>query len=457
MPNDMNENARSGGHDMHQHREDTRMFSRIRSPVFSGALISILFVFGCSFDVTNPGPVQDEFLDDPQAFDAIVNGVARAYSVALAGDDDGGIVKWISTVTREIFPSGNQVSFGVGPFAEQGLIEPEVVELPWNGAQNARWMAETAIERLEGVLGGDAGSDPLVAEVYMWAGFANRLLGENMCQAVFDGEDAQPPEAFLTSAEDQFTTAIGIAEAAGADEIATASVAGRASVRMDLGDWDGAVADAGAVPVNFAFQAQYFNIDEPDYNIWAWSKMGAPYRSFSVWNTPYEAYGTTGDPRVGWDLDPESEFGNLARPCCGQVPFMRQTKYNAVDDPIDLADGREMLLIQAEALLRDGDWPAAMQIVNDDLRGPLGVAPWTVSDLAEAWTAFRFERGIELWLEGRRLNDHRRWEAESAAGMERGSHQPLEDPANPDTFLDPNRSLCFPIPQSETNTNPNVG
>lgn len=36
--------------------------------------------------------------------------------------------------------------------------------------------------------------------------------------------------------------------------------------------------------------------------------------------------------------------------------------------------------------------------------------------LAEAWTALKRERGIELWLESRRLNDYRRWVALNRPG-----------------------------------------
>ena len=38
-----------------------------------------------------------------------------------------------------------------------------------------------------------------------------------------------------------------------------------------------------------------------------------------------------------------------------------------------------------------------------------------------------------------------------------GALQPLEDPSNPATYLDTNRSLCFPIPTTEVQTNPNLG
>ena len=48
-------------------------------------LVAALGMAGCSFEVTNPGPVADDALNDPGAFDAIVRGVrynlSRAYGI----------------------------------------------------------------------------------------------------------------------------------------------------------------------------------------------------------------------------------------------------------------------------------------------------------------------------------------------------------------------------------------
>jgi hypothetical protein len=78
--------------------------------------------------------------------------------------------------------------------------------------------------------------------------------------------------------------------------------------------------------------------------------------------------------------------------------------------------------------------------------------PWVATNLTEAWGYLKQERGIELWLEVRRMNDLRRWEANGTPG----ALDPLEDPSNPATFLDPNQTLCVPISQSERETNPNI-
>jgi starch-binding outer membrane protein, SusD/RagB family len=69
--------------------------------------------------------------------------------------------------------------------------------------------------------------------------------------------------------------------------------------------------------------------------------------------------------------------------------------------------------------------------------------------LDEGWRLLKRERGIELWLEARRLGDLRRWKASNTPGaldplesVGAGSHLARQD-------------LCFPIARSERETNPN--
>jgi len=408
-----------------------------------------VMVGGCDFfDVSNPGPQPDADLNTPDAHQAVVNGMIRAHSDAL-----GSIMQVTGSVTREIFPSGNTGRFGITVNEGRGLLLPDETSGYWNGAQNARWVAEDGIRRFSEVMEeSEFQSSELVAQAYLWAGLSNRLLGENFSQAIFDSGEPQPRTAYFERAEQQLTTAMDIAAQAGAPMVQTAARAGRATVRMNLGDWEGAVADAQSIPDGFSFEAPFFGISEDQYNYVYWSSANAPYRAHSVWNTLYESYyEDTGDPRVSWSEDPEFPFGSTARECCGQVPWRFQTKYQSTGDDVDIVDKREMRLIEAESLLRQEQWNDAVSIVND-LRSTVGVDPVSASSLEEAWTLFKRERGIELWLEARRMNDLRRWQENSSPG----ALYPLEDASNPDSFLDADRDLSFPIPDSERETNPNL-
>ncbi|NNM32086.1 MAG: hypothetical protein HKO53_03425, partial [Gemmatimonadetes bacterium] len=72
----------------------------------------------------------------------------------------------------------------------------------------------------------------------------------------------------------------------------------------------------------------------------------------------------------------------------------------------------------------------------------------------EAWTALKFERGVELWLEGRRLGDFFRWDRDATPG----DRDPLEVPSG-DQLVGSHlvqQDLCFPISEGEKDTNPNI-
>lgn len=452
------------------HRLSSAWEATMRSIRHGGRLLVLAAVGGAlglaGCEVTNPGPVEDRFLNDPAARQGIINGIKRAYSNALAGGcNTPAIARETAGLTRELFPSGNPGTCGISTRAGLGDLPPDQTSGEWNFAQNTRWVAEDAIRRFqENQEGGGFSSSPFAAEALVWAGFANKFLGENWCRVVFDGGSAQPNAAAFERAVGHFTEAVDVAQNAGRQDLVYAAYAGRASARVGLGDWSGAVSDASQVPRDFEFVAEFADVSQDQYNTFFWMRGAQPYRTGSTWNTPYdEYYAETGDPRVAWSLHPNCDtadpdpdaspplcFGDLAR-FDMRVPFHRQDKYLSNADPINVASGREMELIRAEALLVDGDWEAAMEIVND-LRADVGVGPWEPENLEEAWTAFRFERGIELWLEGRRMWDLRRWQEEGRPGQ----MQPLEDPSNPETALLSDRDLCFPIPESEIETNPNV-
>jgi len=262
-----------------------------------------------------------------------------------------------------------------------------------------------------------------------------------------------PSKAFLDSAEVRFTAALAVATAAHDSKDSTAALAARASVRVDKGDWTGALADAAGIADGFVYTMPFYTTDQDQYNRIYWATANQPYRAHTVWNTVYEAYYTnTQDPRVSWSTDPKQPVGDAAVLQLGRVNWHFETKYAKKEAGINLSSGWEMRLIEAEKKLIDGDYAGAMPLINKH-RVALGLQPWTATTIDEAWTALKRERGIELWLEGRRMNDLRRWKAASTPG----SLDPLEVPGTgtngAPSYLT-QQDLCFPIPLSEKQTNP---
>lgn len=426
-------------------REHTRSAAALAVGLAVG--LATVTMGACNFDVVNPGPVQDKFLSDTTAITAEVNGMGQSLGNAM-----NYIVLQGAVAARELFPTGMTGQFGVEPQNISGLLTPDEQGDPWFNAQQARWLAEHGLERFKTALGDQRfASSALVAQAQLWAGYANRTLGENMCQAIIDGGAPTPSADYLRRAEANFTSAIATATAAGKPDLVNAATAGRAAVRVDLGNWAGAVADAALVPTSFVYVLPYYDIgDEYQYNRTYWSSTAASfYKATSAWNTVNQQYYTdTQDPRVAWQKTDKTGIGAVEG--VGPVPWYPQMKYTVKTSAVRLSSGREMRLVEAESALRQGGWQDAMNTING-LRTAAGVAPWpAASSAAEAWGRLKRERGIELWLEGRRLGDLRRWKA----GATPGDLSPLEVPGAA-SYLK-GQDLCFPISRGEIDTNPNI-
>ena len=255
---------------------------------------------------------------------------------------------------------------------------------------------------------------------------------------------------------------------------------------MWLKDWTGAVADAAQIPDAFQFDIEMDisaggNTNQRNHLYFAAASI--PYRSYSVKHTFFEQYYTdTGDPRTPWTTytlaSDNNCVGSLQGYAGGKVPCLRQRKYVTEDDDIRLASGREMRLIEAEALLVGGNIGGAMakinavrtSVVSDKTNEAL--APWTATTLEEAWTALKRERMIELWLEARRMGDQRRWGGETTASPSStpGSIDLPNFEAKSSLFVNNPRGreqtetsgvsgprvLCYNISNTERNTNPNI-
>jgi starch-binding outer membrane protein, SusD/RagB family len=404
----------------------------------AGATLAVaVLLAGCDLTVTNPGPVQDSFLNDEGAYPAVLQGVRRGHAMAytrLALD--------AAMMSFEGVPGGLfDTQF------KQGILTSDNSDGNWNGPQRARWLAEDAAGRVEEALGGSFASNEFAAELLVHAGFANRTLGSNHCTAVFDEGPASAHTDYFTRAEAHFTQAISVANAAGRADLADAAQMGRADVRMWLGDWSGANSDATGVATDATFQMFFDDLDIINGgNEIMFRQASLPWREWTVWSTFAESYYTaSGDPRMSWRTNPADPITMV-----DNLTFFVSTKFTDMRDPHTLASGWEMLLIQAENILVNdaANFANAMTLINQvrtrnisDDTG-LALAPVVAANVTEAWAALKEERRIELYVEGRRFGDLRRWGMQSAPGT-----QPMEDMTG--------RSSCFPVGITEVNTNPN--
>ena len=411
----------------------SRRVLRVAAP-----LCVLTAVSGCALDAVNPGPIRAEALDSPGALSSLVNGTGRDLAEAL---------NWTSytggAAAREIFPGGSTGSFGISVQQQNGKLTDDDGGTWWDYSQRARWTAEDAVTRIKTVLGTASSTSATLAQALVWAGYANRHLGENFCQGVINGGAPGAHTVYFERAETYFTEAITVATAANNTNLAQAATAGRASVRLLRNNTAGAATDAAAVPSTFVYRMPYYQNELDQYNRIFWASANQPYRAHTVWSTYIETYRrATRDPRVPYDSSLTVLVGDAAVGALGRVRWYFQTKYPTLTSPINLSSGWEMRLIEAEVKLVAGDLAGALTSINGR-RTSLSLAPVTASSLTEAWAALKRERGIELWLEGRRLGDLRRWAALSRPG----ALDPKEEIAG--------RDLCFATPLSEKQTNTN--
>lgn len=419
----------------------------IRLAAQAAGLTAIAAATACDFKVTNPGPTLDEFLSDSLALSAQVAGIGYTLSNGMNYS-----VLHSSVAARELFPTGQSGQFGIEPRNWVGFLVAEEQGVPWNTISRARWLADQAIIRVQTVLGADRfARHPTAAQGLVWRGYTYRVLGESMCVAIIDNGPPTPARENVVRAESTFTAAIAVATAANRPLLVSAAYAGRAQARVLLNNWTGAVADAALVPSTYVYQMPYYaNVDEFGYNRTMWSSTDQSFfKATSVWGTWYARYfDATGDPRVKHQKTALTGAG--AFPPVGRVPWWPQQKYAVRTAGINLASGREMRLIEAEGALRGGDIATAVARI-DAVRAAAGATVMErPTGLADAWRLLKRERGIELWLEGRRLGDLRRWKADNTPG----ALDPLET-VGAASYLE-GQDTCLPVSRDEMNTNPNL-
>jgi starch-binding outer membrane protein, SusD/RagB family len=465
---------------------------RLRGAAGATALGTVmLMTTGCDLGVFDPGRIEDADLVDPRAVSPLVAGVEGEFAYATTGERPGGTFGAVSFLTDEIVHSGQFV--GMRDWSNAGYIGGGVAETSsrWAYASRARWMAEEAERRITVILeeqGEDPSRDLNIARVVNWAGFTNRVMGDTFCDAVIDGGSLEPNTAFYSRAEAHFTRAISVASAAGNDSLTMAAHAGRAQVRMMLGNWSGAVADAGQVPTSYVHEARHSENSGREHN--GLHNLHLRDTQATVWGTPFAEWGTItneaqvdphrgtlvgvpepeGDPRVPYSI-PIVTTGTVRYVIGGDQrrPNWEPQKYPSRGTNVAVAKGTEMRLIEAEAALLDSNVPVAIGKINE-VRALHGVPAVSASTVDEAWPLLMKERGIELWLEGRRAADLRRWSVTpgtvpfQVVRLENSGNPPETDEwrsvlefrdAN-NSPVPVNRGLCLPVSDNEMNSNPNL-
>lgn len=251
-----------------------------------------------------------------------------------------------------------------------------------------------------------------------------------------------------------------VASGAGRADLANLAMAGRARVRLDLEDFAGAISDAASIPDGFAHGATRDQSDARRYNthcemvncdIWRHASVADNYRELTIGTAGAATEGDgVPDTRVNVTTDGEVGFDFA-------TVWWYHDKITSRDDPVHMGSYREAQLVLAEASARSGDTDAARAAINR-LRAAAGLpsfdAPATRDEMIAAAIE---ERRREMFVEGaHRFNDMLRFRGTAFEIPFLGDPGSIHPNGFDQTGTPYSDATCFPLPEVETGSNPNI-
>ncbi len=276
-------------------------------------------------------------------------------------------------------------------------------------------------------------------------GYSFLMMAENFCQGTVRSGAPLTTANMLDSAVVHLTAAntIGIAAATTASiAMANAALVGRARAHLQAGRKPQALADANAVPAGFNFNLNYFddlsNRTRVGNRLWQFTSDRGSIAIAPAWRVT--------DPRVPQRVAPSNLSPQDANYAVDRgVPYVIQNKYPTFATAIRLASKIEADYIAAEASSSAAMLTliAARRAANT--QPPYSGATDDVSVLAELVT----QRGLEFFLEGKRIGD-----------LARTGPAVKLVPVAGATYFKPGfapigNQTCYPLPNTETDNNPN--
>jgi len=317
----------------------------------------------------------------------------------------------------------------------------------------ARGDADTVIARLKGWTDAEmptgVNRTRLLAQAYTYAGYSLTLLGEGMCTAAINvGPELTSVQVF-DSAKARFDSAIVYANAitpSTAADITLRDFAtlGRARVELDQGSNAAAATDAATIPASLVVNT---STDATDVR-----------RQNFVFNTINQSSFATVDPTfrgltIGGNPDPRVAVTNTGRTgnAANAPQIWTVNKYNGFTAPTPIARYAEAQLILADVRAAANDLTGAETGINNARNTRAGMPQYSATGQTQAQVQAQIieERRRELFLEGHRLGDMRRY------GTTLIPLAPAAGAAYPGGG-NYGSQTCFPLPDVERLNNPNV-
>jgi hypothetical protein len=281
----------------------------------------------------------------------------------------------------------------------------------------------------------------LIGQAAAYAGYSLTLLGEGMCSAAINVGPELPPAQLFAEAKTRFDSAVTAATTANDATTLNFALLGRARTLLDLGQPAAAGTDAAKIPAGFIVNMSTDGVNTRREN-WVfvsinngnWSTIDPSFRGLTVNGVP--------DPRVA--------VTNTNKAGTTQGTFIwTADKYPTLATVMPIARYAEAQLIIADAKLAANDVAGAVAAINAARATHAGLPAYdaTGQTAAQVLTQLVEERRRELFLEGHRLGDLRRYKLPMI---------PLAGTAYTLAGGVYDQQSCFPLPDVERINNPNI-
>jgi hypothetical protein len=405
-------------------------------------------------DVKTPNTVPVTVFDSPTTAALMVNSAIGNFECAFGAtvlvegvisddlaDSQLGAAQWpydrrdANTQTNGIYGTSGCTS-NQGP----GLYTP---------LSTARWSADDALKKLTTWTDAEVPNrQTFIAQMNLYAGFGYAVMGMAMCEAAFDLGPVTDQKGMFALAEKRFTDAIAAATTPALASVLNAAYAGRARVRLFLGNTAGAITDAQLVPKGFVFNASTDNSD------------GGGRRGNRIYAATQQTGNYTVEP-VSLDLktengesDPRSSVIQTTtraadsrsivyapRKFSSGAAALNNTVGNAIPLPVTRYEEAQLIIAEAQG------GSAAVSIINA-LRATANVRAYTGgTDAASIKNLIIDERRRVLFAEGFRNYDIQRFSL---------TQNPAAGAVYPRVGGTYGTTTCLPLPDIERFNNPSI-
>lgn len=387
-----------------------------RDGVAALAALGLLGTAACSdlLDVELPGRVITEQLDDPALATALANGVVITFECAWTQ-----YVAAANAMSDQVISTsgqGNTNVWGLRNIINTNLNLTDNCDGAVGGynflvpLQTTRVLGDQNFALIGGFPDARVTNKALLqATVKTYAAYATIALGEAFCEMAFNQGPIQTPTQVLQDAQARFTESLNLATTANSTDLRNMSLVGRARVRLGLGDFAGARADAEQVPATYVKNATRGAVDRHRWNLlyeFQNNEVTQGLRHVTIAPAFRDVrWQGVPDPRVRVTATTLTAGDNVSL-------LYRHAKALSRSDPVLLASGREARLIVAEAAARTGDLPTARTIINalHTAANIPGYDPGNTATQNDVIAQVIEERVREFFMEiGARYSDHLRF------------------------------------------------